>query len=117
MLLDLPQELKYYFINPSLKDEFFRFAKEGERDKHGNYLLDPDINNMPIKGVLAWLRDKGVNRADFWTAEDAGLGTLLLIVAVSTGDSDWWGMPGLRKYLVGDYAPVIKSRPDLNIRD
>jgi len=116
MLLNLPQEIKYYYINPELRDQFFRFCREGERDEHGNYLIDPDTNK-PIKGVLAWLRDKAVKRADFWTAEDSGLGTLLLIVAVSTGDSDWWGMPGLRKYLVGDYAPVITSRPDLNIRE
>jgi hypothetical protein len=114
MLLNLPQEIKHYFIKPALKDEFFRFCKEGERDENGNYVHDPETNK-PIKGVLEWLREKGVMRADFWTAEDRSLGTLLLIVAVSTGDSDWWGIPGLRKYLLGDYAPVIKPRPDLNI--
>jgi hypothetical protein len=114
MLLNLPQEIKYYFIKPEMKDQFLKFCKEGELDGQGNYVEDPE--HGPIKGVLAWLEGKNVKRADFWTAEENG--ALLLIVAVSSGDSDWRGMPGLKKYLLGGYlGPVIKPLPELNIRE
>ena len=114
--------MKCYVVPLENKDAFLDFCKEGLPGTVGG-------------GVLAWLRDKGVKRADFWICEpgeesDQGTensgeekaGEKKSVVFLAAVDKyglkgpDWSAIPGIDQFLDGEYPFLtVEPRPDLRI--
>ena len=105
--------MKCYVVPLKKKDAFLDFCKEG----------------LPTgeEGVLAWLRNKGVKRADFWICEPAqetGDGkeeekSVVFLAAVDKyglKGPDWSAILGIEQFLDGEYPFLtVEPRPDLRI--
>src|SRR5262245_11349274 len=87
-----------YDVPEHQKEQFMKFVKEGQKRADGTFEEDAETG-AEMTGVIAWLRDNGLNDTKIYTVEKPG-GALLFVatadrtIPANLEQPDWSDIPG-----------------------